>query len=365
MRLLLLGATGHIGRRCAAELLRHADVEQLTLAGRDQGALQRMSDRMRGRAQIATAAFEINPDSVAEHALGHDRIVSCAGPGYRLEADAVDGALQAGVDYVSLNDDLDAARQVGERHQAALDKGVTILSGCGAAPGLSDLLVTLAAQDLQEIEEVEISFAASSADAGGEASDLHFVAMLDRAARDGVEHSDDGARAPHAVHFPDPVGWIETFPCGHPEELSVRRNHPGLAAFQFRIGLAEKAVMDVVRASIAARLTRGERRRQLWLKSSAPMRPLLEKLSPKAAPWTGLRVDVRGRDGGRSKTVSFAVIDHLVNLASIALAQAAVSLPTGEPFGVVSAEQAFEPRAFLRRVADRGLTFARLEPHKL
>lgn len=365
MRLLLLGATGHIGRRCAAELLRHPEVDQLTLAGRDPGALQRLSDRMRGRAEISTAAFQISADEVAAHARGHDRIVSCAGPGYRLEADSVDGALRAGVDYVSLNDDLDAAQRVAERHQTAQDKGVTILSGCGAAPGLSDLMVALAVEGLEEVEEIEISFAASSADAGGEAGDLHFVAMLDRAARHGAEHSDDGARAPHPVHFPAPVGWIETFPCGHPEQLSVTRNHPELAAFGFRIGLAEKAVMDVVRASIAARLTSGERRRQLWLKSSAPARPVLEKLSPKAAPWTGLRVDARGREGGRSKTVSFAVVDHLVNLASIALAQAAVSLPPGAPSGVVSAEQVFEPRAFLRKVADRGLTFARLEPHKL
>lgn len=365
MRVLLLGATGHIGRRCATELLRYPDVEQLTLAGRDHGALQRMSERIRGRAEVGTVPFEISPEAVAERALGHDRIVSCAGPGYRLEADSVDGALQAGVDYISLNDDLDAARRVAERHERARDKGVTILSGCGAAPGLSNLLVALAVAELDAVEEIEISFAASSADAGGEASDLHFVAMLDRAARDGAEQSDDGARAPHPVHFPDPVGWIETFPCAHPEELSVRRDHPDLAAFEFRIGLAEKAVMDVVRASIAARLTSGERRRQLWLKSSAPARPLLEKLSPKAAPWTGLRIDARGRGGGRSKTVSFAVVDHLVNLASIALAQAAVALPSGAPSGVVSAEQVFEPRAFLRKVADRGLTFARLEPHKL
>ena len=365
MKVLLLGASGHIGRRVAAELLRHAEIEQLTLAGRDEGVLQRMADRMRGRAEIAVSAFDISRDAVAEHARGHDRIVSCAGPGYKVEADAVDGALQAGVDYLSLNDDFDAARQVSGRHGSALENGVTILSGCGVAPGLSDLLVALAVEGLEKIEEIEISFAASTADAGGKATDLHFVAMMDGAARDGVDSGDDGARAPHAVHFPDPVGWIETFPCSHPEELSIARDHPNLAAFEFRVGLAEKAVMDVVRASIAARLTRGERRRQLWLRSSAPVRPMLEKLSPKAAPWTGLRVDVRGRPGGRSKTVSYAVVDHLVNLASIAIAQAVIALPSGEPFGVVSPGQVFEPRSFLRKVADRGLTFARLEPHQL
>lgn len=365
VRILLLGATGHIGRRCAAELLRHTGVEQLTLAGRDPARLERMAERMGGRAQVGTAAFDITDGGLVERARAHDRIVSCAGPGYELEAICVDAALAAGVHYVSLNDDLGATRDVWQRHEAAKQRNVTVLSGCGASPGLTDLLLALAADQLDHVEEVEISFAASSADGGGTATDLHFIAMLDRAARNGPDQGDEGARSPHPVYFPDPVGWIETFPCGHPEQLTVTRNHPQLTAFRFRIGLAEKAVMDVVRAGIATRLTGGELRRKLWLRTAAPARPILEKLSPKAAPWTALRVDARGRRAGRNKTVSYGVVDHLVNLASIALAQAAVDLPSEGPFGVVSAEQVFEPRGFLRKVGSRGLTFAQLEPHSL
>lgn len=364
MKILLLGASGYVGRRCASEFLRHPEVQQLTLAGRDADVLGRMADRMRGRAEVSTAAFDLVGDELADHARGHDRIVSCAGPGYQLESRCVRGAVEAGVSYISLNDDLSAAQEVHEQHEAARANGVTILSGCGASPGLTDLLVKLASDELDEVEEVEVSFAASSADGGGTATDLHFLAMLDRAARDGADPG-GGSRAPHPVYFPDPVGWIETFPCGHPEEMTVAASHPGLVAFRYQIGLAEKAVMDVVRAGIAARLTRGEFRRKLWLRSARPLRPVLEKLSPKAAPWTGLRVDVRGRSGGRSKTVSYAVVDHLENLASIALVQAAVDLPSQAPFGVVGADQVFEPRAFLRKVAARGLTFARLQPHDL
>jgi saccharopine dehydrogenase-like NADP-dependent oxidoreductase len=345
--------------------LRHREVEQLTLAGRNSGELERLAERMRGRAEVRLATFDITKGELAQHAGDHDRVVSCAGPGYQLEASCVDAAIGAGVDYISLNDDIGAAREIRERHDDAIHKQVTIVSGCGASPGLTDLLVALASEGLDEVHEVEISFAASSADGGGPATDLHFIAMLDRAARDGSDETDGGARAPQPVYFPDPVGWIETFPCRHPEELSVARNHPGATAFRFRIGLAEKAVMDVVRAGIATRLTSGDLRRKLWLRSAAPVRPLLEKLSPKAAPWTGLRVDVRGRQGSRSKTVSYGVVDHLVNLASITLAQAAVELPPGAPYGVLTADDVFEPRAFLRKAAARGLTFARLEPHQL
>lgn len=365
MRILLLGANGHIGRRCASELLRHPEVEQLTFAGRTAEPLQQMADSMRGRAEIDIAPFDITKGGLSAHARRHDRIVSCAGPGYELESLCVDGALRASVDYISLNDDLSAAQQIRRRHEAAVGSEVTVLSGCGASPGLTDLLVALAAEELDHTEEIEVSFGGSSADGGGRATDLHFISMLDRAAHNELDQREGGARAPRSVYFPDPVGWIETFPAGHPEQLNVVAQHPELSAFRFRIGLAEKAVMDVVRAGIAMRLTHGETKRKLWLRSAAPVRPLLEKLTPQAAPWTGLRVDVRGRKEGRNKTVSLGIVDHLANLASITLAQAAVDLPSGAPFGVVSPDQVFEPLPFLRKVAARGLTFARLQPHSL
>ncbi len=362
MKLLLLGAGGTIGRRTAGELLRWGAIQHLTLAGRDAGKLERLRDRLSGRASISVAAFDIaDGDRLEHHFREHDRVVSCAGPAYSLEELCVDAAIRAGTSYISLNDDLEAAAAVRSRDREAVTAGAMVVSGCGASPGITNLLVALAAEELEELNEVEISVGASSADGGGPATDLHFIAMLDAAARSN-DLDDDRSRSPHPVYFPDPVGWVETFPCGHPEELAVRRDHPGLVSFRFRIGLGEKAVMDVLRASVASRLTASERRRRLWLKAAQPSRPLLEKLSPGVAPWTALRTDVRGRSGGRSKTISYGVVDHLVNLASIPIALVATELPPDEA-GVRTPEQCFEPRRLLAGIARRGVRFARLQPH--
>ncbi|MDP9067706.1 MAG: saccharopine dehydrogenase NADP-binding domain-containing protein [Actinomycetota bacterium] len=362
MNVLLLGASGTFGRRTASELLRTGAVRGLTLAGRNGGKLERLRARLQGRASLEIAAFDINDrDELARRFSVHDRVVSCAGPAYLLEEACVDAAVRSGTSYVSLNDDLEAASAVAARDDEARERGVTIISGCGAAPGITNLLIALAAEQLEEVHEVEVAIGASSADGGGPATDLHFIAMLARATRS-ARADDDGSRSPHPVYFPDPVGWVETFPCGHPEELAVRREHPSLASFRFRIGLAEKAVMDVIRASVATRVTATETGRRLWLKIAQPTRPLLEKLSAGAAPWTALRTDVRGRSGGRSKTISYGVVDHLVNLASIPLALAATELPPGGG-GVSSPERTFESQRFLSAIATRGVRFAQLQPH--
>ena len=363
MNVLLLGASGAVGRRTAAELVRSPEIDRLTLAGRDDAVLRSLSERLRGRAAVDLEAFDILEPDLARHMAGRDVVVSCAGPGLDLELPCVDAAIATGTRYVSLNDDVEPARELAGRDEQAKAAGATIVSGCGVAPGISNLLLALAAAELDSVEEIEVAFAASSADAGGPAGDLHFIAMLDGAARERDSKEESGS--PHPVYFPEPVGWVETFDCDHPEELSAYSDGNGNArSFRFRIGLGEKAVMDVVRAGVATRLTAGDLRRRLWLKAAAPLRPLLEKATPGVAAWTALRTDVRGRAAGKSRTVTVGVVDHLANLASIPVAHAALSVSSVGP-GVFTADGAFPPRPFLRALAARGIRFARLEPHAL
>lgn len=360
MRLLLLGATGEMGGRAAAELLRHREVEQLTLAGRNADRLVQLSDRLRGHPQLHTACFDIHSAGELRSQMArHDVVASCAGPGYELEVPCVEAALEVRRHYVSLNDDAEAAATARSLSAGAEDD-LRIISGCGASPGLSNLLVALASLELDRVEEVLVAVGASTRDAGGPAADLHFVTML----TNGTPQRGPGSRAPHPVYFPEPVGWMETFACSHPEELAFGAATAGGAVVEFRIGLAEKAVMDAVRATVATRLTANEAAKRAWLKLARPVRPLLEQLSPGQGGWTAIRVDVHGRTGGRSRTLSYGVVDRLGNLVSIALAEAAVRLAHADGPGQTP-EEAFDPRSFLSAVADRGVRFGRLEPHHL
>lgn len=362
MRVLLLGATGEMGGRTASELLRRDQIHHLTLAGRKDRRLAQLAERLRGRSNVSTAAFDIrSATDLVGRMSKHDLVVSCAGPGYLLEERSVNAALEAGASYISLNDDLGPAAHLAGRSADAA-AGVGIVSGCGAAPGLSNLLVALACDSIDEVTDIEIAVGASSRDGGGPAADLHFVSMLEDAMGASTEV---GPRPPHPVYFPEPVGWIETFPCGHPEQLGFGGRGVASAPVRFRIGLAEKAVMDVIRASIATRVTAREPVRRGWLRAAAPLRPVLEGLGPGSGGWTAIRVDVHGRSDGRSKTVSYGVVDHLVNLASITIAEGAVRLAQQHAAGVAAPHEVFEPKSFLAAAARRGLRFALLEPHEL
>src|SRR5688500_2124025 len=117
MKALLLGATGAMGRRAATELIRAGGLERLTISARDRGALDNLAGLLRGSVDVQIDDFDLLTGEPAGHFQGHDLVISAAGPGYLLEDRSVRAAISAGVDYISLNDDLTPAQTV-----AALDE---------------------------------------------------------------------------------------------------------------------------------------------------------------------------------------------------------------------------------------------------
>ena len=369
MRILVAGATGVIGRRVVGELAQDARVEKLVITARQKEPAERLASILAPGRAVGHDLDLRDQRRLVHLARDVDVVVCAAGPHYMFEADAVRAAIDAGTNYVSLCDDSSATGRVMGLNNAARDAGVTVISGCGMSPGFTNLLVAVAAAELEEIEEIDIAVAASSADTPGAATRLHFFAQMSEPAPSISDHSREEVRAgtsPRLVYFPDPVGWVETFRSGHPEITTMPLVYPGLRSLRFRAGLTERAAMDVVRASAAAGLLATEKRRRLTLRLADPFRPAVESLPPHGAPWTAARVDVRGRGDGRSTTISLAVVDHLTNLAAVPLACAAVELGRAtSKKGVLAPEQVFDPGTFLRSMAERGIRLARLDPARV
>lgn len=365
MKALVLGATGAIGRRVSAELAQAPDVEQLIVSGRDGRKAERLASLLGGRTSPRVLDLS-DPGALTASARDVDVVVCAAGPHYLFEVDVVRAVIDAETNYVSLCDDQSVAARVLAMNDAARDAGVAVVSGCGLSPGLTNLLVAIGADEIDEVEEIEIAVAASSADTPGDATTLHFLTQMTEPAEAISDHEAERGRAgtsPRLVYFPDPVGWVETFRSGHPEITTLPRTHPGLRSLRFRIGLTERAAMDLVRASATTGVLGSDKKRRLWMRLSEPLRPAIELLPPRGAPWTAARVDVRGRAEGRTRTVSLGVVDHLSNLAAVPLAHAARELGAGRTKnGVLVPDAAFDSRRFLQTVAERGIRIARLDP---
>ena len=117
-------------------------------------------------------------------------------------------ALDAGIPVATSGDEHDGIATLLRLDGEARDRGLTVLAGCGLAPGLSDVLAAHAATLLDSVDEIHVA-RAGIAGAKSEAS-LRRV-HSDRAIEvRGGEVEEVRRRTTHElVHFPDPVGAQE------------------------------------------------------------------------------------------------------------------------------------------------------------
>jgi len=369
LSVLVLGATGAMGRRAAAELARAPEVARVMVAGRSRSALDQVHSFLGGPSGKAEPVVLRSPNAadLAELFGRVDAVASCVGPAGPSELQFVEAALAAGVPYASLCDDPHITRSALELGATARADRPAVVLGCGLRPGVTNLLFELAASDMDTVESAAIAVAGSVSSEEGPASELHYLKCLEEdvaVLSEGRLERNPAGSAPHLVYFPDPVGWVETFPCAHPEIFTLQRTTPSLQSLEWRFGLVERPAMDSLRAAAALGLGRSDGRRRGWLRLSTSFKPLLERFAAGRGGWSAARVDVWGTRAGRSVETAVAVVDHLSNLVTVTLAHVTLELARRniDRPGVWAPEEVLSPSAVLGHLARRGVRIARLQP---
>ncbi|MFD4365842.1 saccharopine dehydrogenase NADP-binding domain-containing protein [Rhodococcus sp. NPDC058521] len=139
-RVLLLGATGAVGRSCLKTLVADRSVS-VTAAGRDTGRLRTACEAAPG---VQTAVADVQDvERIGELAAGVDVVVNCAGPSYRYSRSVAESSFAAGAAYVDAG--VDEALLQDLRASAPQ---VPALVQAGIQPGLSGLALRIAADEL-------------------------------------------------------------------------------------------------------------------------------------------------------------------------------------------------------------------------
>ena len=360
MKILIVGATGITGQRVASELAGQDPVSQVVLAARDARKLLRLATSLGGADRgISTTVL----DALDQAAL-EDALTTCA---------AVVGSVSChhdaamGIARAALAAKVPAVLVSGiTGEDAATLQGTTpVVTGCGLAPGIIDILAAAAGANMHAVDQVEAAVATSLRDVWGPPLMARLAASLSRPQG---EVGQAGLAHPlvRLVYFPEPVGWSETVPVNGVVEQSLARLFPGSRpVVESRLGLTERAAMDAVRA--AGRLARAvpparALTRAFFLRALPPV----AKVSASAG-WTAARVDVRGARAGRSHVVSLGIVDRGSNLVALPLAWAAVEAASGRlrGAGLVGPAEALDAGSLFAYLERRGVRAARLRPAPL
>ncbi len=265
-KIVVLGGCGGIGSVAVRALTATDDYSRIVVADQRADAAQEYAVSLAsetGRAGIVGEAVDAaSPESVAGVIGGADAVLNCVGPFYRFGPPLLEAAIDAGIDYVDVCDDLDATvRELG-LDERAREAGVTALVGMGNSPGLANVFARLCADDLlDEVESVDIMHIhGGEPDEGAGVLKHRIHAMTNDVPLfvDGemvtvrmLEKS--GERFVQETEFRD-VGTYPAYPYPHPETITLPRFMPGLRratnlGVVFPLSYFE-LTMDLVRAGL-------------------------------------------------------------------------------------------------------------------
>ncbi len=166
---VVMGATGFVGRLVAAYLAEHApSTVRVGLAGRSEARLAELRDELGSRAASWPLLLAQSQDPVALRRLAErTRVVATTvGPYLRHGMPLVEACVDRGTHYADLTGEVLFARASADRfHESASARGVRIVHSCGFDSVPSDLAVLMAAEK-------------SHSDGSGELLDATLVAQM-------------------------------------------------------------------------------------------------------------------------------------------------------------------------------------------
>jgi saccharopine dehydrogenase-like NADP-dependent oxidoreductase len=198
-----------------------------------------------------------------------------------------------------------------ELDEAARDAGVTIVTGLGASPGVTNVMARAGVDRLDRAEEIHTAWIMRASDPGGLALARHLLYSLPHRAfvyEDGrmreVVPFRDGAET---LRFPF-LGDVEVFHIGHPEPFMLARTFPDVRYADDKATFLPASVNGmIVELGSQARPSQSA----AWQEEAATsMDPAAIRLHETCKAMTGvspigaLRTEVRGEvDGKRARVV--------------------------------------------------------------
>src|SRR5690606_20691145 len=163
-----------------------------------------------------------DPDRLAELVSGVRVVANMVGPYFRTVGPVLDACIAAGVDYLDICDDADATGDVLSRDAAAKASGTRALTGMGATPGTSNVMVRAAVDVLGSAQKVEICWINDARDSSPAAVE-HLWHIFRPYGPNGVE-----SQVPRweelvqrEVEFADTVGTHLTMQLAHSELVTL------------------------------------------------------------------------------------------------------------------------------------------------
>jgi lysine 6-dehydrogenase len=379
MRFAVLGA-GMQGVACAYDLLCGPQTESVLLLDADRNAVEAASARILSD-KLQVRCLDCSRPELLGPALSGVKVAISALP-YRFNLQAARAALEAGVSFIDMGGNTDLVLEELKLSDVARRRGLCLIPDCGLAPGLVNVLVADAVNELEGVDKVEIrvggiperpvppwnyrlvfSFYGLINEYTGKAAVLRDYRLAEEPVLEGLEE----------MEFPEPVGKCEaaftsggssTLPwtyAGRIRELDYKTiRYPG--HYHLLQGLAALGLFSREPVTVEGQqVIPLEVLRELFMRH----------LGPSADPdLIVLRVTSRGQKGGRQVKLVHQLIDRMDGQTGFSAMERCTAFPTSiiaqmiargdiDKKGAFAPEQVVPPARLLEELSWRNITIER------
>lgn len=374
MRALVLGGAGAVCKETTRDLARTSAFEEIVVADGNLSAVDRLLEEI-GDPRLKPQRFDAS-DYGGMLKLFREYDIVVNGLPFKYDLAVNRACVEVGVDGL----DLSSLEEQFGLHETAAEKNMIFVPGVGATPGITNIMVARAAEQLDRLESVEICFAAfrSLAPAPGLLTTTIWEFDPEEEARKAVYFQDgDWRPAPPLsgekhVLFHDIIGEQRTYFVPHDEAFTLPRSYPTLRHASVR-GCFTPPVMELMGALYHSGMLSLDTIQLDGrdVSASEAIRALLlqNPASKQSRVWAyGLVVEVAGEREGRKFLYRYR--NHhppqeqwggesaYYKNVGLPLSIGAQMIANGEVNGrgVVPPEQAFPVGPFIEALAHRGIT---------
>lgn len=162
-RILILGGRGRIGSSVAQDIMNFTPEVEIIITGRKASPTQPSLDP-----RMQFLELELGERERLKSAIESvDLVIHCAGPFQYRDATVLKHCIDAGVNYIDVSDNRSFTLKALSHHRQAQEKGVTAVVNTGIFPGISNSLVRLGVEELDEVENIHLSYVVGGSGGAG------------------------------------------------------------------------------------------------------------------------------------------------------------------------------------------------------
>lgn len=251
-RIVVIGAAGGMARVGLQRLSSIRDDLIFELYDLDMDRLENVAATL-PRDRVTTGRVDLfDPPELRRALDGASLVLLGAGPYLKTAPPVMRACIEAGVDYIDFDDDVESTLDGFELDNQARAAGVGLFLGCGASPGLSNVMAVDAAKQLDRVETIDVCWVS-----GDEGPYPFGAAVLEHAIHISAGHTliwREGREVavPTFVEnevFPmgGDLGDYRLYLTGHPEAVTLPRFFSGVRSVRVMGGLHPQPVNGVIR----------------------------------------------------------------------------------------------------------------------